>query len=721
MSLSLTSRRLEILLVEDNPGDVRLVAEVLKQAKVVHHLTVACNAVEALAFLHRTGQHEFALGADLILMDINLPGMNGLDLIQKIKTDPKLVRIPIVALTSSDADDDVRRAYDAYANCYVRKPLDLDQFVAIMRNVSHFWLSVVSLPEGVRELSPEVLHVLLVEDNPGDVGLVREQLSQCMNPRIELHVVASLRAAFDELRKRLTYSCVLLDLNLPDSKGLESAESMLRSAPMMPLVVLSAEHDEHMALRAIQLGAQDYVFKGSGGAAQIQRAIRYAIERKQVQGRLDFLATHDALTGLPNRQLFIDSLNQLITYSKRDAGDAAVVVVGLTGLGLINQGYGHDTGDTVIRAAVARLQQCLPEATHLSYTGGVEFAFTLSDRADVAEAPDLGERIIEAIRRPFRMGDQEFYLNCSVGMALHALDADQAHALLKCAESALYQARNLGSNGLRFYSADMNTHLRERLEFERELRYALERNQFELHFQPIIDAQSGRMVGAEALVRWRHPERGLIYPEKFLPTAEQTDLMVDLGAWVLSTACREASGWQTYGAAPRVAVNVSARQFERDDFVKRVAETLAATGIPPGQLELELTESVMQRGQSRAAVAALRRMGVGISIDDFGTGFSSLSYLKAFPVDTLKIDRSFVANVTSDTRDAAIVRAIVAMAHNLDIGVVAEGVETAAQFEFLRQHGCDQVQGYYFGRPTNAAAMLERLQNRAPIGAGKVL
>ncbi|HNR91364.1 MAG TPA: EAL domain-containing protein [Dokdonella sp.] len=687
--------------MEDNPGDVRLVVEALRQGRLLHHLCIAASGDEAMAVLRREGRHAHCLRPDLILLDLNLPGLSGHELLHVLKSDPTFARIPVVVLTGSVAHEDIVRAYASHANCYIRKPVDLDQLLGVMRTVGNFWLSVVDLPgAGSRERLGN-WRLLLVEDNPGDARLVVEMLSA---PQLEIVHVERLSDALDRLRDG-AFTVALADPGLPDSSGIDTIGALLRAAPLLPVVVLSGAEDENLALRAIQLGAQDYVVKGRVDADALVRVMRYAVERKLVQERLDYLATHDGVSGLPNRQVFIDELGHAIAQCQLRSHDAAVLMVSLSGLSRVNQVHGHDFGDLVIGAAVARMRNVLPSAARVACTGSAEFSVILTDTQSIMDTPHIAEELIAEIGRPGTINGQQYSLGANVGMSLFGIDAETPSTLLKCAETALYQAKSVGRNTFRFYSAKMNATVLDRLAIEHDLRDAIDREDFELHFQPLFDVMDGSLVGAEALLRWRHPSRGLLAPEHFLDVAEQSGSILEIGAWVVCEACRIAAAWPEIGGRRvQIAVNVSARQLVASGFAEVVDLALETSGLPPSALVIELTESMMQAESSRDMLQRLRARGVNIAIDDFGTGFSSLAYLRRFPVDVLKIDRTFLGAVTGDERDAAIVRTIVAMARNLALSVVAEGVETKAQLEFLRGIGCDKAQGYLLGRPVDAPA-----------------
>ncbi len=694
-----SSRPLEILLVEDNPGDVRLVVEALRHGRLLHRLVVADSGAAALSMLRREGHYARQARPDLILLDLNLPGLSGHELLREFKADAQLARIPVIVLTGSVAQEDIVRAYASHANCYIRKPVDLDQLLAVMQTVGNFWLSVVSLPGGSDVERLDSWRLLLVEDNPGDAHLVKDALA---HRDLEIVHVERLADAIDRLRDGV-FTIALVDPGLPDSRGLETVGALLRAAPLMPVVVLSGHDDEALALRAIQLGAQDYVVKGTADGAMLARTLRYAVERKLVQERLDYLATHDGVSGLPNRQVFLEDLAHAIEQCHGRGNDAAVMMVGLSGLSRVNQLHGHDVGDLAIADAVARIREVVPTGARIACTGSGEFSILLTDTQAISDTPHLAEQIIEQVHQPGRIGDVTFYLGANVGMSLFSIDAETPTALLKCAETALYQAKSVGANTFRFYSAQMNAAALERLAIEHDLRSALRDGQFELHYQPVFSVEGSTAVGAEALLRWRHPARGLLAPEHFLDVAEQSGLILPIGAWVLDEACRAAATWPALGGRRvQLAVNVSAQQLLAGDFDTVVDGALARSGLDPAALVVELTESMMQGDVAREMLRRLRERGVGVAIDDFGTGFSSLAYLRRFPVDMLKIDRTFMAGVVEDERDAAIVRTIIAMARNLRLAVVAEGVETPAQLAFLGELGCDKAQGFLLGRPVEA-------------------
>jgi diguanylate cyclase (GGDEF)-like protein len=439
---------------------------------------------------------------------------------------------------------------------------------------------------------------------------------------------------------------------------------------------------------------------GMPGGQQVA-IVRDLSERRRLERALVEQLTHDALTGLPNRNRILEALDEAIAGARQDGRTLAVLVFDLHEFRKINSGYGYAGGDDVLRECVVRLSGVLAGGDMLARQGGNEF-IVVQKHAGQDAATALAERLLEAVREPFLVGGQRVFLAASVGIALLPDGHCGAHELLQMAQVAMAGARAEGPARYRFHTDAMALAIRERVDMESLLRHAIERNQFALQYQPRVDLASGAMLGVEALVRWRHPVLGLVPPARFIPLAEETGLIDDLDLWVLDEACTRAAAWRAQGLPPlRVSVNLSARQFQQAGLAHRVQAALARSGLPPGCLEIEITESTVMRDTAEAAsvLRSLKALGVALSIDDFGTGYSSLSYLKRFPIDVLKIDRSFISDVTADANDAAITRAIIALAHTLNLEAVAEGAETAEQVAFLRENGCDEIQGYYFSPP----------------------
>ncbi|MES2315875.1 MAG: EAL domain-containing protein [Pseudomonadota bacterium] len=423
--------------------------------------------------------------------------------------------------------------------------------------------------------------------------------------------------------------------------------------------------------------------------------------RKLTEQRIQHIAQHDVLTGLPNRSLLQDRLSQAVAYSVRSAHPVWVMLIDLDRFKFVNDSMGHKAGDVLLMTIAARLRSALRDTDTVARLSGDEFVLILTEHNDERLNPEIVQRLMDAVAQPVMLGTKEFFVTCSIGVAVYPTDGAGTDGLIEHADIAMYRAKKLGRNNFQFYTPAMNEEAMERVRIEGALRNALERNEFVLHYQPQVNLASGQVVGMEALIRWQHPELGVVAPNRFVSVAEETGLIVPIGAWVMRTACAQNKAWQDAGLGQlRVAVNLSARQFGAANLLEDIAAVLEHTGLAPELLEIELTESLFMSDVTLAVetLHGMKALGVNLSIDDFGTGYSSLSYLSRFPIDVLKIDRSFVSDITRDASDAAIVASIIALAHNLKLDVIAEGVETAEQLDYLRRHRCDEMQGYYFSQ-----------------------
>ena len=434
---------------------------------------------------------------------------------------------------------------------------------------------------------------------------------------------------------------------------------------------------------------------------------------KRYEADLEFQANQDPLTGLANRNLLRDRLSQALAYADRYGHTLWVVFVDLDRFKFINDTLGRDAGDALLKAVAERLRSTIREADTLARIGGDEFVLILPETADERLATGAIQRIMDTISRPLKIDEHEFFLTCSIGIAVYPTDGADSETLVKHADIAMYRAKETGRNNSQFYTPVMNERALERLRIEGDLRNALVRQEFILHYQPQVDLRTGRIIGMEALIRWQHPVFGMVSPIRFIGLAEETGLIVPIGAWVIRTACAQSKAWQRAGFGNlRIAVNLSARQFAQQNLAQSIADVLKETELDPRYLEIELTESLLMTDVERAVsvLRDLNELGVQLSIDDFGTGYSSLSYLKRFPIDVLKIDQSFVRDITLDPDDAAIVELIISLAHSLNLQVIAEGVETQEQLTFLRDHRCNEIQGYYFSRPVPADEFRQMLE-----------
>ncbi|MFL6551485.1 MAG: putative bifunctional diguanylate cyclase/phosphodiesterase [Povalibacter sp.] len=457
------------------------------------------------------------------------------------------------------------------------------------------------------------------------------------------------------------------------------------------------------------------VYNESGQVVCYEGTVEDITERKLYQARIEQQANYDTLTGLANRSLLNDRLQQGILSAANYGTRLAVVFVDLDRFKYINDSLGHHVGDELLRAMAERLKASVRESDTVARLGGDEFVLLIGGQRDPDSVAVVLERMLSDISQPWTIAQGDFNVTCSIGVALYPDDGHNAQTLLKHADTAMYRAKEKGRNNFQFFTAELNALITQRLELENKLRRALERQQFELHYQPRVDMKTRRVVGAEALIRWRTAENETIPPSRFIPIAEEIGLIAPIGKWVLKTACAQNKAWQDAGMDPFVvSVNVSARQFRQENLAQTVAEVLRETGLESRYLEIELTESAVMHDADQfiAALRELNDLGVQISLDDFGTGYSSLSYLKRLPVDRLKVDRSFVQDIATDADDATIVRAIIALGHNLGLRVVAEGVETEQQLEFLRINHCDELQGYYFATPMAVAEFARAVFSR---------
>lgn len=440
---------------------------------------------------------------------------------------------------------------------------------------------------------------------------------------------------------------------------------------------------------------------------------REMADRRSYEQELAHLADHDALTQLANRRRLVDRLSRSLAQARHHHKGVAVFYLDLDRFKLINDTLGHAAGDQLLQAVAGRLIDCVREVDTVARLGGDEFALVLESVTQLSQAQLAGERLLDAMRTPFSIDGQSFYINASIGASWFPDDGDDVNTLLKRADIALRQVKTQGRRNLRFYTSSMEPDTRQRLTLETELRQAIDRNQLLLHYQPQLNAATGQFIGVEALLRWQHPDRGLIPATVLIPLAEESGLIVPIGDWVLTEACTQLHRWHQQGLTElHVAVNLSAPQFLHVNLAQRIEQILHQIGLTPAALHLEITESLLMQDVTRTVetLDTLSTMGVQLAIDDFGTGYSSLSYLKRFPLNWLKIDRAFIRDVTTNTDDAAITGAIIAMAHQLKLAVVAEGVETAEQQAFLQAGGCDVMQGYWFSRPIPAADIPEFAQ-----------
>ncbi|MFI4889185.1 MAG: EAL domain-containing protein [Steroidobacterales bacterium] len=550
--------------------------------------------------------------------------------------------------------------------------------------------------------------------------------------------VARVQQALDKGRP---YAMAFVDMRMPPGwDGLETIEHLWAIDPDVQIVICSAHSDYDWTKLVARLNNSGklLIVKKPFEAIEVlqcanaltdkwhnERIVRHQVETLErvvtartegletANKQLRHMATHDSLTGLPNRVLMDDRISQCIALADRQDQTFAVMLLDLDRFKLVNDSLGHRVGDELLKEVARRLKSVVRDIDTVARLGGDEFVLVITQSAEPDVLRGVASRVVEVVQASMRIAGVEIRTSPSIGIALYPQDAATLETLVAHADAAMYYAKQQGRNNFQFFMAHMNTATQEKLRLENDMHFALERKQFALHYQPKVNTATGAVHGAEALLRWTHPVHGMIPPAKFIPIAEECGLIGVIGAWVMREACRQARAWQLDGLPPlRIAVNLSASQFRQGDVVSMIRDALDSAGLDARYLEVELTESAVMTDpeESIAILEKLSKMGVLVSVDDFGTGYSSMSYLRRFPIDKLKIDRGFINEVMSRPEDASIVRAIVSLAHSLKLKVVAEGVESPEQLEFLKTLGCDQYQGFHFS-PALPAAKFEELIN----------
>ena len=566
----------------------------------------------------------------------------------------------------------------------------------------------------------EALSVLLVCNSSADRGRVADMLARSRRNVYALDWQSGYGAALRAIEDG-RHDVALIDMTLDDGLGAHLLREIAEDPGAAPAVLYGVPADSGIEAWAIGAGAADCLVEGELSAALLDRALSHAWERRQAAARFHYLSNFDPDTGLANRVQFRGIVERAVSQARRRDDMMAVVIVGLDSFKFAVETVGRAASERLLGAVIERIKTCLPDEQSLARLGDDSFAFVVDAMATIDDAEPVAIRLTQAMSVPFEIGGHDVFVAISVGIATYPICGWDADTLAASAGTAMGRARLKGHNCHQFYTRKMTAQELQRLVLQTSLHRALERQELILHYQPQVDLRTGLITGAEALVRWQHRDFGLLGPAEFIPVAEETGLIIPLGAWVLTNSCRQVRTWEDQGLPDlRLAVNVAQRQFRAHAFPEAVAKALAQSGMTADRLNLELTESTLMEDTeaSHATLARLRAMGVGVSIDDFGTGYSSLSYLKRFPLDTLKIDKSFVNDVSNDPEDAAIAEAVIGLAHNLKLNVIAEGVETAEQLAFLKDRGCDAIQGNFFSSPVNAEAFAELVRkNRARIAA----
>ncbi len=754
----MTPRQATILIVDDEPKNRSLLEVLLKPEG---YLTVTANSgEEALAIVAEKPP-------DLILLDVMMPGLDGHDVAAKLKSNPATRNLPIIMLSALGDRGSKLAGLNAGAEDFLTKPIDRVELWVRVRNLLRLkeCNDVLAEQNQLLEQAVRGRNEEITERKRAETQIIRLNRLYEIVSGINAAIVRTRNR--QELFTEACHIAVehgqfrMAWIGSVDSKGTglsplawsgfdegyfdkitqairnNKADTLVLAVRALqektPVVCNDIDSDPqfaHWRIDALQRGYRSMgAFPLMGDSqpvglfvlyapelnffdveeikllTELTANISYALEYLKKEEKLNYLAYHDVLTGLPGRTLFHDRLVQAVTNAHRHGDKLGVLFIDLDHFKNINDSLGHYVGDMLLKQVAALFTACMREDDTVARLGGDEFVVILASMASEDEAWMVSQKILKLMTEPFTIEAHELFVTCSIGIALYPKDGDDAKTLLQSADGALYLAKNKGRNNAQFCTAEMNAKALERLTLESELRQAINRQEFLLHYQPRVDMVSGEITGMEALVRWQHPVQGLLYPTKFIPVAEESGLIVPLGEWVLRTACEQNKAWQLAGLKPvSIAVNLSARQFKQQDLVELVSNILQETELDPSYLELELTESMVMQNVE-AAIATLTQfkvIGVKLSIDDFGIGYSSLNYLKHFPIGFLKIDQSFVRDITTNRDDAIIAKIIISMAHDLGLRVIAEGVETEEQKSFLCSHRCDEMQGYFFSMPLPA-------------------
>ncbi|MCK7576416.1 MAG: EAL domain-containing protein [Chromatiales bacterium] len=685
--------RPRLLIVDDVPENIH---ELLESLKDDYRIQVACSGAKAIEQV--AGPNP----PDLVLLDILMPGMDGYETCRRLKALPAGNHVPVIFVTVIDTAEQKVRGFEAGAADYITKPFDIDEVRARVRThlelarLRHELEVLVTQRTALLEQSEEKYRVLADYSPNWEYWIAPEGDFLYVSPACEAVSGYAPADFFTDpgLMERIIHPDDLAAWNDHAPEGREDVGTLA-------FRLLS----RHRGERWIEHICKP-VYDRSGRLLGRRGSNSDITDRRRAEQKLDFITHRDPLTGLANRALFRELLKNAIEHAEHTQGQFALLFLDIDNFKTINESLGHSLGDLLIIAVSRRLQGLLHDNSTMARIGGDEFNLILDHDPDQPGIDLSAQHLLDGLSKPFQIDGNPVYIGASIGVALYPTDGEDSETLQRNAEAALHQAKQQGRGLLRFFSPEMTQRAKERLRMEADLRRAIERDELQLHYQPQIALKSGALVGLEALVRWHHPQRGLVPPGDFIPLAEESGLVVGLGEWVLRTACRQIALWLEAGLAPlQTAVNVSAVQLSQGHLVERVSEILRETGIPPERLELEITETFIMadREQSFASLTELRALGVRLSIDDFGTGYASFGYLQRIAAQKLKIDLSFVRDVTTNSSNASIVRAIIALGRSLGLEVIAEGVESSEQAEYLRTLGCDAIQGYLISRPLPVA------------------
>lgn len=697
-----------ILIVDDNPVNLGVVVDHLEENGF--QVAVALGGQEALS------RAEF-LNPDLILLDVMMPDIDGFETCRRLKRSPATSAIPVIFMTALTEVADKVKAFAVGGVDYVNKPFQVEELLARVNTHLALRFAQQELHERNAALQAEIDARRDAEQALAHSESRFRRLFETANDGILLLdcETGSVTAANPAISKMLGGAATdVVGRRLADVPGFEAigpsaaaAVEEVRRAGYLNYGDWPLQPPQAEPLDVEVIGT----FYRDQKSEMVQLNFRDVRERKAAEARIRYLAHHDPLTGLPNRALLADRLSVAIAHARRDGSKVGVLMLDLDHFKTINDSLGHHVGDELLEAVASRLRACLRESDTAARLGGDEFVIALSDISCTSDAELVAKKVIAAIAAPFPIEGRSLHIGTSIGISIFPGDGEDAGALLQAADTAMYSAKEGGRAGYRIFSKELSIAAQRWYTLSNDVHDACARGEFAVHYQPQIAVETGALTGVEALLRWHHPTEGLVAPTLFIPLLEERGLIGEVGRWVLQTACRQCAAWNAGGDPIRIAVNVSAQQFYRGDIVAAVREALEVAGLAPESLELELTETLTldETETTLRTMEELKALGVTLSLDDFGTGWSSLSYLRRFPLDRIKIDRSFVRDLTTHSSSAAIVHSILNLARSLGLDCIAEGVETSEQLSHLRREHCSEFQGFLFSEAVTAEELTKML------------
>jgi diguanylate cyclase (GGDEF)-like protein len=727
----------KILIIDDDPAICGVIADYLSNKGFV-----VLEAEDGTVGLNLFAREN----PDLVLLDLRLPGMDGLEILSCINKDSP--DTPVVIVSGQGTIKDAIAALKTGAWDYITKPIfdmnilnitvnhvlerakqiheknkyhknleeklrqgtsDLEQRSLELEKAYHNLNCEIEERRRVEEVIQQEHTFIqtIIEGVRDPARIVSPDFEIQMMNQAALAILPSRQANQEQLNCYQAYRQINTPCTGQDHQCvLKEVIKTGKTVAIYHKEILGEDKERVFEIKASPLWNADGTLHGILEVIRnITEDLSAETQLREHRERLHHLVYHDTLTNLPNRVLLQDRLSRMMIKAKRNNTFVAILFLDLDRFKKINETLGHDVGDKLLLEVARRIENCVRKSDTVARLGGDEFAVLLDDLRDIKFVAVVARKILHALSKPIMIQKYELYATSSIGISLYPNDSEDEDVLLRSADTALYRAKDAGKNNYQFYTADMNTRAFEFLLLESGLRKALDNDELVVHYQPVINLEDKKLIGMEALLRWKHPEKGMVSPADFIPLAEETGLIESIGKWVLRAACAQNKKWQDAGYPPvTMSVNMSARQFNKKNLVETIGEILEETGLRPEYFCIEITESIIMKDveSTITKLNQLHKMGISLSIDDFGTGYSSLNYLKLFPIDNLKIDRSFVFNITSDSTDAAIAASVILLAHSMNLKVTAEGVETNEQLEMLRRQGCDYVQGFFFSKPIAA-------------------